>query len=365
MTIDELRRLAVNMPDREIYDQAKAVFDGVAKPIDGFGDFEDIICRIASIQGSVSPDIKKRVLVIMIADNAVVAEGVSQTDSSVTGAVAALMGKNSSTVGIMTKDQMVDIIPVDMGIDSDEPIEGVRNMKVRKSSGNIVRESAMSREECLRAIEAGISIAGQCQKDGYGIIFTGEMGIGNTTSATALLCALCALNPEVVTGRGAGLSDEGLKRKTDVIKKALAFHGFVLPGSDPESGRAGEDAFRALCSVGGLDIAALAGLFIGAAVYHIPIVIDGMITAVAALAAERIVSGCRHYMIASHSGRERGTSEALSRLGLKSVINGNMALGEGSGGVILLPVIEMILNVYNSGTRFESAKIGQYERFDK
>ena len=355
MTVDELRRLAVNIPDRGIYDQAKAVFDGVAKPIDGFGDFEDIICRIASIQGSVSPDIKKRALVIMIADNAVVAEGVSQTDSSVTGAVAALMGKNSSTVGIMTKDQMVDIIPVDIGIDSDEPIEGVRDMKVRRSSGNIVRECAMSVDECLRAIEAGISIAGQCQKDGYGIIFTGEMGIGNTTSATALLCALCALDPEVVTGRGAGLSDEGLKRKTDVIKRALAFHGPDIS----------DDPLRALCSVGGLDIAGLAGLFIGAAVYHMPIVIDGMITAVAALAAEKIVSGCRHYMIASHSGRERGTSEALSRLGLKSVIDGEMALGEGSGGVILLPVIEMILNVYNSGTRFESTKISRYERFDK
>ena len=123
--------------------------------------------------------------------------------------------------------------------------------------------------------------------------------------------------------------------------------------------------FNALCSVGGLDIAGLAGLFIGAAVYHLPIVIDGMITAVAALTAERLAGGCRHYMIASHKGRERGVTEALSRLGLKSVIDGNMALGEGSGGVILFPVIEMIMNVYNSGTRFESAQIRQYERFDK
>ncbi len=368
MKREELLELDIDKPDGGVYASSKAVFDSIAKPVDGFGEFEDMICRIAAISGDIRPDISKKALVIMIADNGVVAEGVSQTDSSVTAAVASLMGKGMSTVGVMTSGLDYRIMAVDVGIDSDERIPGIIDRKVRRGTGNIAVENAMSPEECITAINVGIDMVRDCMDKGIGIIATGEMGIGNTTTATALLCALTGMDPKDVTGKGAGLSDEGLKIKTDVIIKSLnRYKADEYCFCDLPTGPSEQKlhALSSLASLGGLDIAALAGVFIGGAMFHIPVVIDGLISAVAALTAELIVPGCRDYMTASHKGRERGESEALARLGLRPVIDAGMALGEGTGAVMLYPVIDMVMSVYNSGTRFENAQISQYERFEK
>ncbi len=361
MTEKELFNLKADEPDISTYEKAKSRFDALAKPVDGFGDIEDIICRIAAIQGTDSFDITKKAAVIMFSDNGVVKSGVSQTDSSVTLSVARLFAKGASTIGVMTKGYGIEMIGVDVGIDSDEKIPGIIDRRVRKGTGNIEKEPAMTKEECLLAITSGIDIVRGCRDKGMGLLVTGEMGIGNTTTATALLCALSGAEPEEVTGRGAGLSDEGLSQKIKVIKRALSLH-FPKDGGTDKSSRY---TLNALCAVGGLDIAALLGVFIGGALCHIPVVIDGLISAVAALAARFIVPGCEKYMIASHTGREKGTKTALSILGLKPVIDADMALGEGTGGVMIIPVIEMVNNVYNSGTSFESAQIQRYGRFDK
>ncbi len=361
MNIKELTDIVNVRPDEEIYRRSKEKWDSIAKPIDGLGDMETVISRIASIQGKVIPDISRRALVVMCADNGVVAEAVTQCDKSVTLDVAKLLCKGRSSVCTMTDGMGIDVIPVDIGIDSDDVIRGIRNKKVRKGTGDIVREPAMSSDQCLKAVKAGMEIMDICARNGYDIVATGEMGIGNTTTSTALLCALTGLSPEEVTGKGAGLTDEGLKHKVEVIGQALRFHG--LNGGSGINGP--EAAFNALQKVGGLDIAGLAGLFIGGAKHRIPVVIDGLISAVGALTAECFVPGTAAYMLASHTGRERGTARVLERLGLKAVIDADMALGEGTGAVMLFPLIDMAMSLYLNGMRFDDTRIEAYERYDK
>lgn len=360
MTKKELFDIRIDKPSKEVHESTKRCFDALAKPIDGFGRFEDMICRIASVQDTTEPDISKKALVIMCADNGVVAEGVSQCGSDVTLSVARLMAKNESTVGIMTKGYPLDIIPVDIGIDSDEKIEGLVDAKIRKGTGDIAKESAMTESECLAAISEGIRIAKLCSDKGIKLIATGEMGIGNTTTSTALFCAITGKDPKEYTGRGAGIGNEGLSRKIGVIERALMLHGFA--GRDHCKDK--DDVLSALSKLGGLDISGLAGLYIGAAEYHISIVIDGAISAVAALTAERLIKGCRDYMLASHTGREKITWAALSAMDLVGVIDADMALGEGTGAVMLFPLLDMVMAVCSSGTTFDSASIESYERFD-
>ncbi|MBO4266335.1 MAG: nicotinate-nucleotide--dimethylbenzimidazole phosphoribosyltransferase [Lachnospiraceae bacterium] len=360
MTKKELFNISIEEPSAQVYDRAKSRFDHLAKPIDGFGRFEDLICRIAAIQGKDIPDISNKCLIIMCSDNGVVLEGVSQSDSRVTASVAGLMGKNMSTVGKMTESYPVRIIPVDIGIDSDNRIEGVLDRKIARGTGNIAKEPAMTLQMCLDAIQTGIDMVESCISEGTEIIATGEMGIGNTTCATALFCALTGRKASEITGRGAGLSNEGLARKISVITDTVLHHGLANCPDTP--GR--EYAVDALTKVGGLDIAGLIGVFIGGALYHIPVVIDGAISAVAAFTAHYIVPGCEGYMIASHKGREACTV-ALGMMGLTPVIDADMALGEGTGAVMLFPMLDMIMSYFTGGTSFEETDIAGYERFDR
>lgn len=361
MTRDELFSIRAEHPDHRLYEETKQNLDRLAKPLDGLGDLETAICRIAAVQGTVRPHIDSRALVIFCADNGIVEEGVSQTDKSVTASVAALMAENKSSVGIMTHGDPLTIYTVDVGIDHEAPLEGVIDLRVARGTANFLKEPAMTESMCLKAIESGMEMARRCHKAGHDILATGEMGIGNTTTSTALYCALTGELPVNAAGRGAGLSDEGLVRKIRVIDHALRLYGL-----DPaKAGKASKEyAFRALCSVGGLDIAALAGFMIGGATLRIPVVVDGLISAVAAMTAAMLVPGTEHVLLASHAGREQGVRGALKCLGLSPVIEGNLALGEGTGAVMLFPLLDMAFRLYNSGTTFADASIGQYERYD-
>lgn len=361
MNTEELYKLKPDTPDESIYIKAKERWDSIAKPIDGLGDFEDIVCRIASIKGKLIPDTDKKALIIMCADNGVVCEGVTQTDQSVTAKVSELMAKNKSSVGVMTQRFGIDIIPVDIGINSDMKIEGLIDKKIKKGTGNILKEPAMTKDECLRAIQTGIDIVKELSDKGYSILATGEMGIGNTTTSTALFCTLTQTDPETITGRGAGLDDEALKKKIRVIKDSIAHHRFNRIGLN----RSPEMAFEALRYLGGLDIAGLVGVYIGAALTRTPVIIDGYISAVAAFCAYSIVSEAKGYMIASHAGKEKGTAKVLKILDLKAVIDADMALGEGTGAVMMFPLIDMALDLYSNATLFDDTQIESYERFDK
>lgn len=354
MTKEKLLSIKIEKPDENIKLLAKKKWDALAKPIDGLGMFEDAVCRIAAVKGSVDFDLAKKGLIIMCADNGIVSEGVSQTGKEVTYEVAALMGRKKSSVGIMLKDYPAEVMTVDIGIDSDDTPEGARDKKVARGTRNFLHGPAMNSEEAIKAIETGIECVKEFKDKGISIIATGEMGIGNTTTSSALLSILTGLDVKQCTGRGAGLSDEGLARKVEVITEALEYH---FPDGLT-------DAFDALCKVGGLDIAGLSGVFIGGAIYKVPVVIDGFISMVSALIADRLLPGCRDYMIASHLGKEIGMKVLSEELDLHPVIHANLALGEGSGAVMLFPLLDMAMSMYMSGTNFSDTPIKEYERFD-
>ncbi len=362
MNKEELFSLKINKPDTQTALASKKHWDSIAKPIDSLGRFEDIIVRIASIQGRIIPDISKRKLIIMCADNGIVDEGVTQTDRSVTEAVASLMGKGKSSVGIMSETLSLDISVYDIGMSTDDTPDGVENIKIEKGTADFLKSPAMREEDCLKAINAGIEAVKNCKKDGYGIIATGEMGIGNTTTSSAVLCAMEGLKAEEFTGRGSGLDDEGFSRKLKVIEEGLKLHRkdrYLQPVKTKE------EMLNVLACLGGFDIAGLTGVYIGGALYGIPVVIDGLISAASALTAEKLVPGCSEYMIASHLGKERGMEVVMERLSLKPVIHADLALGEGTGAVMMLPLLDMTMALYRNGTAFSDTEITQYERFKK
>ncbi len=357
--MDDVLSLQIEKPSERIRAQAKDIWNHVAKPIDSLGLFEELICRIAAVQNRTDIQIDQKALIIMCADNGVVFEGVSQCGQEVTEQVAALMGKRKSSVGKLSAHYPVEIFTYDVGMNCSRVPEGVIDRKVCRGTQDFVKGPAMTDEQCLEAIRVGIEAVEACAEKGMGLIATGEMGIGNTTTSTALACAILGMLPRECTGRGAGLTDEGLGKKIRVIEEGLSLH---LGEQMGKGLTAAGDVFEALRRLGGADIAGLCGVFIGGAMYRIPIVIDGLISAVAALAADRLVPGCRDYMIASHRGKEKAMARLLEELSLSAVIRADMALGEGTGAVMLFPLLDMARCLYADGTSFQSASIKQYER---
>lgn len=354
MHVDELCKLKIDPLHREAMEQAQERLDGIAKPLDGLGQFERLLVQMAGIQGTADVQASPRAILVMCADNGIVAQGVTQTSSEVTAIVAANMAAGRSSVNRMAAVGGTQVFVTDIGMEKDVDCENLRRCKVRYATADFCKEPAMTRKEALQAVEEGICWVQECREKGHRILGTGEMGIGNTTTATAVGCALLGLSPAAVTGRGAGLDDAGFRRKKEVISQALVKYDLYR-----------QDALTTLACVGGLDIAGLAGIFIGGALYHVPIVIDGMITAVAALVADRICPGVRAYMMASHLSREPVTAKIMEALGLHPVICGDLALGEGTGAAMLFPLLDMALTVYQLNDSFAQMQIGAYERFEE
>ncbi|WP_024864537.1 nicotinate-nucleotide--dimethylbenzimidazole phosphoribosyltransferase [Butyrivibrio sp. FCS014] len=358
LSLEELLSLKAGVPDGKIYNSIKKRWDGISKPIDGLGDFEEVICRIGAIQGRELPSLDNRYVVIMCADNGIVDEGVSQTGKEVTYQVARMLGEGTSTANTLAKKAAAKVMAVDMGIDCRDEIPGVLPLKVAEGTGDFLKENAMTKKQGLMAIGSGIDRAKTLKGMGADIVVSGEMGIGNTTTAAALLSLLTGDDGSSFVGRGAGLDDNGLMRKKEVILEAVKKYGDGKPSLDDK-----DRAFKYLCEVGGFDIAGLCGLFIGCGIYELPVVIDGVITAVAALLAKCFVPGTEKYMIAAHKGREKGLSKALELLRQRPFIGGNMALGEGTGGIMLLPLLDLALDFYKSASTFEAGGIREYTRF--
>lgn len=360
MTKEQLFGLSINKINESIYKEVCNKWDSKQKPLDGLGDFEKITSRILAINKTTCLSEYKKVLVVMCADHGVVEEGVSQCGKEVTFSVAKALGANISSASKMAAYAGCDVITVDVGIDSEETITGVRNNKIKCGTNNFMKNKAMSAEDVLAAIDTGINYAKEFRNNGYNILATGEMGIGNTTSGTAVLCALTGIDVSEVLGRGAGLSDEGLIRKRNVIVSALK--KYELNTNTTNKVKSKDDVINIMSSVGGLELAAMTGLFIGGAIYGIPVMIDGVLSAVSALSAEMLVPGCREYMIPSHRGREKGTGYVLDILGLNPLINGDMALGEGTGAVMTMLTLDMALDFYNNALTFDEGEVEQYER---
>lgn len=354
MTRKELETLRIIPLEPSERKAVKQIWDQIAKPLDSLGTLEEMICRIGAIAGTTDIRLKKRAVLVMCADNGIVEAGISQTGQEVTAIVAENMAKGISSVCRMAKLANAEVLPVDIGICGEKKLPGLLDKKVAAGTKNFLTEPAMTEEETLQAIETGMELVRDCKKQGYDILATGEMGIGNTTTSSAVAAALLGHSVEELTGRGAGLSDEGLWRKRQAIILALEKYDLLHA-----------DAFTILSTVGGLDIAGLVGVFVGAGVYRIPVILDGVISAVAALLAERMVRGVREYMLASHVGREPAAAALLQELGLTPVIQAELALGEGTGAVMLLPLLDMALSVYQANTTFSDIKVAQYQRFQE
>lgn len=352
LTRKQLEQLKIEPPNERIFAMVKETWDHVAKPLDGLGEFEWLLARIGAITGQTQLSLDRKVILTFCADNGVVAEHVSQSGQEVTRIVAGFMGKKTSSVGKMAARANTEVIPVDIGINSDECLPGVRNYKVMHGTRDFLKEPAMTEEEALQAVSVGISLVRECKEAGFQLIGTGEMGIGNTTTSSALAAALLHCDVAKVTGRGAGLSDVGVIHKQEVITRALMKYPVQQM-----------DALQLLATVGGLDIAGMAGVCIGGALYHVPVILDGLISSVAALVAEEMVPGVKEYLLASHMSKEPAAPRVMERLGLHPVIDAGLGLGEGTGAVMLFTLLDLALSLYSDQTTFENMEIEQYERY--
>lgn len=327
-------------------------WDHIAMPLDGMGAFCTITAQIGGILEDANVDIQKKAVLVLCADNGIVKEGVSQTGQEVTRIVAQGMGRGQSTVCLMANQIGARVIPVDAGINTAEPIPGVLDKKIRCGSRNFLKEPAMTREETERALRLGLELAAECKRQGFRILATGEMGIGNTTTSSTAAAALLGEPPETLIGRGAGLSDSGFSKKKQAAEAAIRKYRLYE-----------QDAFTVLQTVGGYDLAALAGICMGGCLYRLPVVLDGVISMTAALIAVRLLPETKAFLIPSHLSREPAAARLAEALQLQPVIYGEMALGEGTGAVMMLSLLDMVLAVYSGLRTFAEADIVPYERF--
>lgn len=343
--LDKIRPL-----DRAAMRQAKARWDAVAKPLGSLGILEEHVISLAGMLHDADVNIDRRCVLVFCADNGVVKQGVSQSGQEVTASVARAIARGESNVNLMGGSAGADVFAIDMGMAEvvDEP--ALIHCSIASGTQDMTCGAAMSEEQALAAIKTGIDMVGKMKAQGYAMIATGEMGIGNTTTACAVACALLGKAPEEIVGRGAGLSDAGLVRKIKAIQAALHINQ-----PDPS------DAIDVLCKVGGYDIAGLMGAFLGGAVHQVPIVMDGMISGVAALLAAKLCPMAKNYMLASHISHEPCARLILKKLGLTAIVHADMALGEGTGAIMLFPLLDMALRVYHSEHTFTNLGMEAYE----
>lgn len=329
---------------------ARCRFSNIAIPLGSLGLLQDAIIQLAGIQRKVKPEIGKRAVVVFCADNGVVAQGVTQCGQEVTAIVTENLDRAQTTVCLMAEKAGVDVIPVDIGVARDVVGEKIRKCKIMYGTKDMSQEPAMTREQAIRAIEVGISIAEECKATGYELLCVGEMGIGNTTSTAAVTASLLGLPAEQVTGRGAGLSSEGLRNKIHAIERAIAHNQ-----PDPS------DPIDVLHKVGGLDICGMVGLYLGGAACGLPVVVDGVIACAAALSAVRLCPTARDYMLVSHESEEPAGAVLLKALHAKPFITAGMRLGEGTGAVAAVALLDLALAPYLGMVSFEETNIEAYQ----
>lgn len=347
MALEEIIAGIPELPAADLY-RARQRWNTLAKPLGSLGVLEENITKLAALAGDRTVTLNRRTLLVVCSDNGVVAQGVSQSDASVTTAVAAALGRGDSTVNYMAKAANCTVLPVDAGMLEPTP-ERVLNRKLLWGTGDISAESAMSREICIRAMETGAALAEEQVKNGANILLLGEMGIGNTTTSAAVASVLLQREPGELTGRGAGLSDKGLQQKIRIVAQAIAVN-------QPNP----EDPIDVLSKVGGLDLAVLCGICLGGARCRVPVLLDGVITNTAALCAVKLCSRVGDVLIASHVSQEPAAKLLLEALDLKPCISAGLHLGEGSGAVLALPLLDQALAVYNSGHTFAALGIDAY-----
>ena len=335
-TFIQARLDGITPPDGAAMEAARRHWDAIAKPLHGLGRLEDMVVRIAGAVETPEVRLDRKGVAVFCADNGVVAEGVTQTGQEVTLAVARSMAAGQSSVCRMARVAGAEVLPVDVGMLAHEAIPGLRARVVMEGgTRNMTKGPAMDRAAGEAALRAGMETAEELAGRGMQLLAAGEMGIGNTTTTAAVAAALLGRSPEETVGRGAGLSDGGLVRKRRAVAAALAVNQ-----PDPT------DPMDVLCKVGGLDIAAMTGFYLGCAFQKLPVLLDGAISCAAALCAVRLCPWAEKSLLASHRPAEPCGQLLLDALGLEPVLDAGLRLGEGTGAAAAMPLLDMALSVY-------------------
>jgi len=330
--------------DEEAMEQARARQQVLTKPAGSLGRLEELAVQIAGITKQAIPVIERKVVIVMAGDHGVTAEGVSAYPSAVTTQMVLNFLRGGAAINALARQEGARVVVVDVGIAADLHSPDLVERKVAYGTANMATGPAMTRAQMLEAIHTGIAIFEEQQ--GIELVATGEMGIGNTTASSAITAALLQLPVAQVTGRGTGLDDEQLAHKVRVIERALAVN-------TPDA----RDPLDVLMKVGGLEIAGLVGVILAAAARRVPVVIDGFIAGAAALVAVELNAAVASYLIAGHTSVEQGHALILMRLGLRPLLNLDLRLGEGTGAVLAMGIIEGALHTHREMLTFAEAGV--------
>ena len=333
--------------DRSIEIAAQKQLDSLTKPQGSLGKLEELAHRIACIQGQVPPRLGRKLLFVFAADHGIADEGVSAYPKEVTAQMTANFLRGGAAINVLARHYGVDVEVVDMGVDHEFPNPGsLGDCKIRRGTANFSRGPAMTRAEAMRSVETGIRLVAEVAAEKLFFLAAGEMGIGNTSSAAAIFCALTGLAARDVAGRGTGVDSEIWARKVAAIER-----GLKLNRPDPQ------DAIDVLAKVGGLEIGAMAGVMLGAAAFRVPMMLDGYISGAAALLAVRMNPHVREVLIAAHLSGERGHRSMLDELRLMPILDLGMRLGEGTAACIAMGLAEASVRLACEMATFESAGV--------
>lgn len=337
---------AIAVPDAAIAQQVQDRLDAKTKPRRSLGRLEELACYYGALRDDPLPPLPSKAIVVMGADHGVAARGVSAFPQAVTAQMLLNFARGGAAINVLARHAGARVLVVDLG--AAEPVvdPAIESARVGAGTADFTLQAAMSEEQCQRAIEVGLDIAARLAAEGVQVVGLGEMGIANSTSASALAAALTGTAVEEVTGFGTGISDAGRQRKMEAIRSALNLHH---PDRD-----APLDVLRTL---GGFEIAGLCGLVLGAASHRLAIVLDGFIASVAALLAVRIAPNAGHYLIASHRSVEAGHRIVLRELGKAPLFDFDMRLGEGTGAALAMGVLDASLKVLHEMATFAAAGV--------
>jgi nicotinate-nucleotide--dimethylbenzimidazole phosphoribosyltransferase len=323
--------------------------NSLTKPPGSLGYLEELVRRYAAIRRDGGARKGRAAIAVFVADHGVADAGVSAFPQSVTVEMLRNIAGGGAAISVLARRFGYELRTIDVGVKTDTsaaPLVGVTYRRVAAGTRNLLNEPAMTPEETRRALEIGIETARDLANAGVTLIGIGEMGIANSTSASALLAALCDLPPEAIVGRGTGLDDAGVRRKTEIVTRALQLHRPALG-----------DALSGLAALGGLEIAAMAGVCIGGPACDVPVVVDGFISTAAAVAAEKLSPGLFDYLFFSHRSAEGGHARALELLRVRPILSLDMRLGEGTGAALAMNVIESALDLFHNMATFANADV--------
>ena len=342
----------ITPPDRELFKQAREKLDQMAIPRESLGRLEECAQKVVAITGSMKPSVEKKTIVVFAGDHGVVEEGVSAFPQDVTIQMVANFIQGGAGINVLARHTGAQVLVVDMGVAAEiDPHEGLLLKKIAHGTLNMRKGPAMTREQALEGILTGFRIAEDLKSQNTEIIGTGDMGIGNTTPSSAIAAVLTKGTIEEVTGRGTGVSEDIVQKKIDVIKEAIDYN-------KPDPG----DPLDVLSKVGGFEIAGIAGLIIGSASSHIPVVIDGFISGAAALVAVSLNPIIGEFLFAAHQSVEPGHRIVLDALGQRPLLDLSMRLGEGTGAALGMGIVEAGVKVLLEVLTFQEAGVQEAVR---